>query len=216
MRTIYGFHGFVPGLDMQDEFRLTLCWRKMWSEAGWNPVMLNEWQAMKHPYYAEFKAAVQALPTVNPENYEYFCYVRWLALAQVGGGFLSDTDVVPYVGLDAAINAALDHAGFPSKLHLFQGCAPCLVYASAETAEKVCRIFTGERLGEQQINDRPHCSDQYFLAAIPDGDLIQRHEIVKQYGDAGWETAPAVHYSLGSMAPAGKTPKWKWIPKLRK
>lgn len=204
---IFGYYCDVPDLNRQDELHLVHLWLRRWRAAGWDPWVLSEWDAAKHPYFAEFDRAISALPSVNPKPYERACYLRWLALAQVGGGFMADFDLIPYPPLKGFVQEP--------NIVLFQACAPSLVWAPKAKAEELCQRFAAGDLGVQNINGSIHHSDMYALEAIPDGDLVQRRDIVKGYGDPDWETAPLVHYSSGSMNPAGKVPKYRWIPKLR-
>ena len=69
-------------------------WRQSWAEAGWTPVVLREADAAKHARYEEYKARFIAMPTTNDVNYEAACYLRHVAMVVVGGGTLTDVDVV--------------------------------------------------------------------------------------------------------------------------
>ncbi len=53
---------------------------------GWYPQILAERDARKHPQFDKYKSRFEKFPTVNPQHYEIACYLRWLALSQVGGG----------------------------------------------------------------------------------------------------------------------------------
>jgi len=68
-------------------------WRRTWAAAGWKPVVLDERHAAAHPNYEEFKSKFASYPTTNPAGYEVACYLRHLALAAVGGGWLCDYDL---------------------------------------------------------------------------------------------------------------------------
>ena len=71
-------------------------WERSWSVAGWTPVVLSEKDAMTHPYYHAFKIRVGSYPLAaqgGGRDYEVACYLRHLAMANVGGGWLTDYDV---------------------------------------------------------------------------------------------------------------------------
>lgn len=67
-------------------------WKKTWAGAGWKPRVLSEKHAAEHEMYEEYKAAVSAFPSSNGVAYETTCYLRHLAMAAVGGGWLTDID----------------------------------------------------------------------------------------------------------------------------
>jgi len=53
---------------------------------------LMDQDAQKHPKYAEF---IRLLGKTGASQYDRFCFIRWLAMAQAGGGWMSDYDVFP-------------------------------------------------------------------------------------------------------------------------
>ena len=69
-------------------------WREVWSKAGWDPKVLTQNDAAKHPRYDEMVDRFMTYPTSNPPGYELACYLRYLAMAEAGGGFMTDYDVV--------------------------------------------------------------------------------------------------------------------------
>jgi hypothetical protein len=69
-------------------------WREVWSKAGWDPKVLTQNDAAKHPRYNEMVDRFMTYPTSNPAGYELACYLRYLAMAEAGGGFMTDYDVV--------------------------------------------------------------------------------------------------------------------------
>lgn len=203
---IHSYWANVPELKSDDEFRLTLLWRARWEAAGFEPVILNEFIARKHPLFAALDAEVSKRPTTNPKAYEAACHHRWLALAQVGGGWMSDLDVLPNG------KATFDYELFvaePGTFYIFQtNCCPSLVYADKEAAERFC---------ESVIEGTPGHSDQYCLESLltAKANWVKAIDFVKQYPDPGWESAAAVHFPNTSMSPR-LTPRYKEIPKLLK
>lgn len=210
---IHGYWTDVPELNRDHELHLVHLWTHRWRAVGWDPWVLTEWDARKHPYFDEFDRVVSALPSVNPKSYERACYLRWLALAADGGGYMADFDLIPYLVPGQCIKLAESES---PRLQMFQACSPSFVYATSKVCEALCRDVFAKAPGEQTINDQQHHSDQYALQAVPDGGMVERLDLVKGYGDPGWESAPFVHYSAGSMYPSGKVPKYRWIPQLRK
>ena len=78
---------------MGDEPALEV-WRDVWAKAGWDPVVLSQKDAERHPRYDEMVRRFSEYPTVNAPGYELACYLRYLAMAVVGGGFMTDYDVI--------------------------------------------------------------------------------------------------------------------------
>jgi len=218
----------VPEMEPFDELKLSLLWRERWTAAGWEPFVLNEWHARQHPMFSEFDRAISALPAVNPFLYERACFLRWMALAKIGGGFMSDFDLIPYPSKETEIHTLIvkdcdpiDYLGdvrlLEGRLQMFQRVSPSLVQASKEVCEQLCIQMMSGQFGKRDINGRTHFSDMYAIddIGLKFPDLIERHDIVKGYADDHWETAPFVHWSNGSMSPRGKTPRYKHIPLLR-
>lgn len=213
MMKIHSYWAEVPELKSEDEFRLTLLWRARWEAAGFEPVILNEFIARKHPLFAALDAEVSKRPTTNPKAYEAACHHRWLALAQVGGGWMSDLDVLPNIEASAKMaefEKAVPETYYSGHFHVFQtNCCPSLVYADKMAAQRFC---------ESVICGTPGHSDQYCLESLltAKADWVKAIDFVKQYPDAGWETAAAVHFPNASLTPRGLTPRWKMIPTLLK
>lgn len=232
MTRIYSYYADVPDLNRFDEIKLSCLWRERWAAAGWDAVILNEYQARKHPFFDELDAVVSKFPTCNPTSYERACYLRWLALAQVGGGWMSDLDVflagkfqkpdnldplsMPIVG---TIYEILAEPCVLDKIIIYQTpCCPCLVWCSPENALRLCKEFV-KGIGNRPQDGRGHFSDQYALCDLVEKDKvdwIQTRDVVKLYSDKGWETAPLVHFASAVMNPAKMTPKWRHIPALLK
>lgn len=209
---IHSFYGSVPDLDTEAELRLSILWRERWSAIGFEPVILNSWIAQKHPYHKEFYEAICKLPSCNPTSYERFCYERWMALAQAGGGWMSDLDVFPTHHLTKELRTNWD------KIAVFQApCCPSFVACSKENAERLCLEFATANIGNRPQGERAHYSDQYAISDLVEHqkvDWIGVNDVVKQYPDPGWEHAVLIHFPNAALGPRGKTPKYKHIPQL--
>lgn len=198
---IYTYHIDVEG--MADSVKLIDLWKQSWAKMGWNPMVLTREHSQRHPQYNDLVNHFNNhLPTINPKQYELACYERWLAMVVVGGGWMSDSDVINW-------------SFFPNRpksedLICFSkgSICPCLVYGGEEAYASGIKLFLSHRGGA--INPA-HASDQDILNLHP--DKIKHSLIVEQHGNAGWENASLVHFNHGSME--GRHPRHEWIPKIR-
>lgn len=224
---IFTFYDDVPELERFSELKLITLWRERWNAKGLEPFVLNMWHAQKHPMYEDLVAAVKDLPSSNPKNYEFSCFVRWLALAQVGGGYLMDYDVMPnYVqvpGVSVAGRAfqSVVDADLPAKhehIRVYQTpCCPALAYAPKQYAEWLCQSFIEQPdLGDRPQANRGHYSDQYHLESLvmAKADWVSVRDVVKLWSDIGWKEAPLIHFANAVLGPAKKLPRWRNIPEL--
>jgi len=86
-------------------------WKAEWAEAGFEPHILTLKDAERHPKYNEY---IEKLKDVNlvgkggtQGRYNELCFIRWLAMASVGGGYMSDYDVLPVKDADSIARIAL-------------------------------------------------------------------------------------------------------------
>ncbi len=212
---IYTYYEVCPTHDVEAEMRLLLLWKEHWTAIGYEPFVLNEFIARQHPYFEDYHAAVSKLPTVNSADYEKACYLRHLALAQVGGGWLADYDVFAVRGKELPVFSGEQL----NRLQLLQtNCiCPCLFYATREVAERMCRTFAAGQHGLRKMGERDHYSDQYALVDLVEMDKvdwIEQSNHLLGYGDDGWEQAEFVHFSNSATRPRGKNPRWQHIPQI--
>lgn len=195
---IYSYFAEVPQLNVENELRLSILWRNRWREAGHEPIILNEWHARRHPLFQDYDKAVSALPSINPAPYERACYLRWLALAQVGGGYMTDLDVMPRrIGIDGA-PAPLPVPDVPSPcVIVYQTpCCPCFVWAESAGLDLLLGSIASHGIGSRPQDGKGHFSDQYALEDLHGTRVPWLHvrDVVKIWQDKGWQSAPFIHF----------------------
>lgn len=179
-------------------------WREAWSKHGWNPVVLSPESAERHPRYSEFVKAVSRLPTVNNPKYELACYVRHLAMSVIGGGLLTDYDVMCYGFTPqamVAIESRYAEKDFICTLHP-RG-VPCAIFGRQPGYEWFCSRMMSWPPGQHRIvQGRPHMSDMSFCRLLK----LREEAVCIGYLAEGWETATLVHFpnSLWKGKEAGK------------
>lgn len=86
--------------DNADQVMLQL-WKDSWTAAGWYPKVLTLEEAKLHPNFENYTADLEKVPMLGAKNlgvnkeYNQLCYIRWLAMVVVGGGWMCDYDVLP-------------------------------------------------------------------------------------------------------------------------
>ena len=199
MNTVYTYYGHVNEDHEKSSTPMLEHWRRSWSAQGWNPVVLNIHHAQSHPLYDSYMQRIAEIPTVNPKAYEQACYLRWLAVAQAGGGFMSDYDVVNYSWPARAQEAPM----LIYEVHPDDECiTPSVVGGTQAGFQNVCLAMCTAPLADlgQQINGQHHVSDMLILQHYAATGLYAATRTVRQYGEDGWMHAPLVHYSHGSTA----------------
>ena len=87
-------HTFFTPVSASPDTALLDAWQKEWYEAGWEPVILTVKDAKKHEDYNKFIEAFGAAEH-SLSDYDRMCFLRWLAMASSGGGWMSDYDTFP-------------------------------------------------------------------------------------------------------------------------
>ena len=101
-QTVHTFWQQVKGMETSntDQEMLEL-WNASWSLAGFHTRILTLADARRHPLYNQVQADLNQMASTGllGTNVEYdrLCYLRYLAMAASGGGWMTDYDVLPLV-----------------------------------------------------------------------------------------------------------------------
>ncbi len=190
---------YEPILGRPEPSGLLSLWAGSWRARGFTPVVLNESHARAHLGYGYVRARIDLLPTVNPAAYERACYLRHLAMAEVGGGLMTDYDVINYNFFPADLRRVTAHR---KVLILEPTRVPCAMWASQEGWEDVVDLLCAYKPDHlDHHNQQAHVSDMTILRRTEtpfvglcveagcSGDSVR-----DQHGE-GWRTAKLVHFS---------------------
>jgi hypothetical protein len=85
------------GMSPSEDDQLLRTWETEWRNAGWNPIVLNLTHAQKNARYDEVVRALEYLPfpSESGKRYNALCFLRWLAMAHMGSGWMADYDTFP-------------------------------------------------------------------------------------------------------------------------
>jgi len=124
--------------DFDDELELVKVWKEAWSEAGWTPIILNIDDAMNHPEYdllvSKLLVHVEGTQFYNgSDKYNFYCFIRWVSMAVVGGGWITDFDVLP---LYSKPSFTLPNNG---TLSIYNNHVPCIVSGSAIEWDRIAK-----------------------------------------------------------------------------
>ena len=206
--------------DSSDQRRLIDVWRRSWSRQGWNPVVMDESWARRHPRFKEFKEKFWSLPTEYSNAYDGPCFMRYAAMSAAKGGLLVDYDVMAYDFPTVAPDPQVMRF-YGGNVTTNTGC--CL--APMELYEGLCQLFMEWTPDQRDWNPNAkppqyHCSDLSFICQCMGGVrekpawLQYRKNTCIIWGQPGWEAAPMVHFGYELRA-AGRWPKADWVEKLR-
>lgn len=180
------------GMDDQSDRMLLQAWEKHWQAAGWQTKILNLSHAKLHPRFEEYERRLQDVPLNGMDGkgrnvqYNQYCYYRWLAMASVGGGFMSDYDNFPLQFGSGVANQPqrlqLPNQGRFTVYSVASGSEgagiPCLM--SGSDGEWMRLAFAILRSGEAHARDEKHWTDMFALMDLryEQGLYIAQNEVL--------------------------------------
>jgi hypothetical protein len=200
MATVYTYYEPVAGMPRPT--KLLDLWRESWESKGWETKILCEDDARAHPGFKDFSKRISRYPTTNPPGYERACYLRHMAMANIGGGLLVDYDVILRGKLD------FDEPFRGEPVICEATFVPCMVLADSDGFGDICDIIY-----DYKPNGEGHVSDMTILRNSAWTSKIKHHHgcvehlnsgtnVINESGD-GWKTAPAILFSSFSFQKLG-------------
>ena len=170
----------------QEEDLIEIC-KKSWEKNGWKFIVLRENDAKEHPFYSEYKSIIKTFPSINPETYDYHCYIRWLAMSRIGGGIMIDYDVIN-------ISLKEDSIFLNQNLSVYQTFIPCVVSGTNKGYLNACKKFCEFIKNENsvvEIDGKKHTSDMIMIKESNNEEDFKKIDYVKHYP----EKSPLIHCS---------------------
>lgn len=143
-----------------DANRLLEDFKAAWSEMGWEPRVITLEDAKRHPKYWQFEHDLRQVPLEHPNKpteRSRMLYLRWLAMAAVGGGWMAEVDTIPLrppIPSDAKLG----------KFHVYEGPGlPTLMKGSEGEWTRMAELLVQTGI---ENHSSPHWSDAMGLVSV--------------------------------------------------
>lgn len=190
-RTVFTYSAMDGHMGANEHQSILSFWREGWTSRGWNPVVLTSRDASGNGRYQELLARLKQIPGARVDQ-----FVRWLALDNLGGGFLVDFDVLPGRLTPADLVKFEAVAAFAGD----DDSSLCAARFDRTNIRKWAdALLTFEvQPGETEVSDRT-LFDRVYNAEV---DTF-RFPLTVPYGETSWRDAPMVHFSSEAMLRSG-------------
>jgi hypothetical protein len=157
---IYTFvaHSDTKTLSQEDQAMITV-WLMSWYEIGWEPRVLWLNSAEKHSAFNGLSTLLNGIASKVSPHF----FLRWLAMANVGGGWLSDYDVMPLDKVPSSIHQLPNEGTITIHEANEKGGVPSLVSGSAEEYTRLCTEIVANALLH---GNEPFWSESYALEEL--------------------------------------------------
>jgi hypothetical protein len=193
IRTVCTYFDADKEVDQAEQKNMIEMWKLAWKNAGYNPVVLEEWDASKNERYVELKAKLKDMKSNGPRRSAMAKLYRWLAFAHQGSGLFVEYDVFPNPGM--AHEDIPDADGF-NALEMKR--------LSAVSADRrATKLFVEEIMGFDYQSCDKIPDDVEILMKCQDAFWLKQHDIVKGWNSPRWAEARMIHFSTKDCKSAG-------------
>ena len=156
-KKVYAFYKPTLSISQNEEFACANVWKASWEYAGWECVMLNQshssgsthYQTLLGKLFAEARARVGISEDTVARLQSRFG--RWCVLLSVGGGWMTDYDVVNLGFTPAMADEIEKETGIATNTK-----APAwIIYATAQECFDACRDFVQRSLFKKSKPTEP-------------------------------------------------------------
>jgi hypothetical protein len=156
---MYTFYTFIEnkketGMSKDANQRLIDAWQEEWNRHGCDTHVLGVETAKRH---SDFQRYNSMLDTLEITIYERYCFLRYLAMAVVSGGWMCDYDTFPLHPHDGVIP---NDGKFTVHEYSKNGGVPSLVSGSKEEFNRMAKVLIENAI---QNKEKSHWSDMFAL-----------------------------------------------------
>jgi hypothetical protein len=172
-------------------------WGYAFYAQGFRPVILNRIHAEKRATFTELLSKFSRFPSINPAEYDLNCYLRWIALAEQGGGLLMDYDIMPMASSRSGRMRELKQCTW-RDLTTYELMFPMVTHGNASEIEKWVNYMANFKLTDITMEyGKPHTSD--MMMAIH--SIIRNHRVftIKSALPFFHYSTDTTHYILGKI-----------------
>lgn len=195
-QTVLTFYQPSDYTSQSESAALLELWREGWRSRGWNPVILSMRDASKHSRFKEITDRVKLLPRIGSESAAMNRFMRWVALARVGGGLMVDYDLIPASFTPNDIQDD-NFAVFDQETGELCG----LRLDREASIRWLDAIYFYDALPDDFVNEKPCVTDATVLKASLEQVGITKENVVNasQFGLGEWKNADVIHFSQSAL-----------------
>ena len=138
-------------------------------------MVLSEKHARLHLEYKKMRYRFATYPNLNSDGYELVCYLRYLAFATVGGGYMTDYDTL---NVNVPPSPQCDYLPNEEKLTTHDDYVPAMVSGTEMEYERVVNLMFDADLNDvmstvdTENGGKKMMSDMYLLEYFRDREMI--------------------------------------------
>ena len=174
----------ITGMSLTDDRQLLKIWADSWKSMGYRVRILTMEDVQKHPFFYHIESLLQKVPLGRRPDYDRVCYLRWFAMATVGGGWMSDFDVIPLPGSmqDESHNNNIlpGNGNFTVYDMTAQGDpVPSLMSGSSEEWDRLSNLILEYGMKQEGLTDNIFSDFISLIGLKESANIIQVDEVVK-------------------------------------